>query len=113
MNKTLTAEINGMYRTATLVGVMRTNPIWFIGAGLSQQVLKNKGTLRLSARDIFKTQRLRGLTQYGNVDVDMRQLSETQVVTLGFSYSFSKGKKISPVKRTQGSADEEQGRIGQ
>jgi hypothetical protein len=43
----------------------------------------------------------------------MEQVAETQVVTIGFSYSFSKGKKIAPVKRTAGSANEEQGRIGQ
>jgi hypothetical protein len=43
----------------------------------------------------------------------MRQVGETQVVTIGFTYSFSKGKKIAPVKRTAGSASEEQGRIGQ
>jgi hypothetical protein len=75
--------------------------------------LKNKGTIRLTARDIFWTQRLKGRTQYGNVDVEMSQVSESQVVTIGFTYSFSKGKKIAPVKRTQGSANEEQNRIGQ
>ena len=80
---------------------------------LASRVLKNKGTLRLTARDIFWTQKLRGVTQYGNVDVEMRQVSETQVVTIGFTYNFSKGKKIAPVKRTQGSANDEQNRIGQ
>jgi hypothetical protein len=43
----------------------------------------------------------------------MRQVSETRVVTIGFSYRFSKGKKVAPVKRTLGSANEEQERIGQ
>jgi hypothetical protein len=47
------------------------------------------------------------------VDFEMRQTAETQVVTIGFTYSFSKGKKIAPVKRTAGSANEEQNRIGQ
>ncbi|MGZ5190812.1 MAG: TonB-dependent receptor domain-containing protein [Flavisolibacter sp.] len=113
INKTLTAEINGRYRTGWLEGVMRVEPVGFVGAGISQQVWKNKGTIRLSARDIFYTQKLKGTTQYGNVDVVMRQVAETQVVTIGFTYSFSKGKKIAPVKRTAGSANEEQGRIGQ
>jgi hypothetical protein len=113
VNKTLTAELNGRFRTGFLEGVLRVNPIWFVGAGLSQQVLKNKGTIRLTARDIFWTQRLRGRTQYGNVDLEMRQVAESRVVTIGFTYNFSKGKKIAPVKRTQGSANEEQNRIGQ
>jgi outer membrane receptor protein involved in Fe transport len=113
VNKTMTAEISGRVRYGGLEGVIVTKPIAFMNAGISQQVLKGKGSLRLTARDIFFTQRLRGTTRYGNVDVEMRQVSETQVVTLGFTYNFSKGKKIAPVKRTQGSANEEQNRIGQ
>jgi outer membrane receptor protein involved in Fe transport len=113
LTKTLSAELNGMYRTGGLEGVLRVRSIGVIGAGFSQQVLKNKGTVRLTARDIFHTQRPRGRSQYGNVDFEMNQVSETQVLTIGFTYTFSKGKKVAPVKRTAGSASEEQGRIGQ
>jgi iron complex outermembrane receptor protein len=113
ISKTLSGEINGRYRTGWLEGIMRVRPVGFVGAGLSQQLWKGKGNLRLSARDIFFTQRLRGVNQYGNVDFEMQQVAETQVLTIGLTYSFSKGKKIAPVKRTAGSAGEEQGRIGQ
>lgn len=113
VNKTLTAELNGRYRNGWLEGVIRVRPLGFVGAGLSQQILKNKGMIRLTARDIFFTQKVKGSSKYGNVDFRLRQVSETQVVTLGFTYNFSKGKKIAPVKRTAGSANEEQNRIGQ
>ena len=113
ITRTLAAELNGRYRNGWLEGVIRTRPVGFIGAGISQQILKGQGTIRLTARDIFWTQRLKGAIRYGNVDVVMRQVAETQVVTIGFTYSFSKGKKIAPVKRTAGSATDEQNRIGQ
>jgi hypothetical protein len=113
LSKKLTAEINGMYRNGGLEGLVSVRSVGFIGAGLSQKILKNQGTLRLTARDIFHTQRLKGSSQYGNVDFTIQQVSETQVVSLGFSYSFSKGKKVAPVKRTAGSANDEQGRIEQ
>jgi iron complex outermembrane recepter protein len=113
LTKSLTAELNGRYRNGWLEGVLRVKPVGFIGAGISQQILKNKGTLRLTARDIFFTQKFKGSSKYGNVDFQLRQVSETQVVSIGFSYNFSKGKKIAPVKRTAGSANEEQNRIGQ
>jgi hypothetical protein len=113
LNKTLTAELNGRYRNGWLEGVMRVKAVGFVGAGLSQQVMKNAGTLRVTARDIFFTQRFRGRSQYGNVDFQIEQVNETQVVSIGFSYRFSKGKKIAPVKRTAGSSNEEQERIGQ
>lgn len=113
INPVLTAELSGAYRSGWLEGVVRIRPVGMVHAGLSRQVLKNKGTIRLSARDVFHTQRLKGRSLYGNVDFSIRQVSETQVVTLGFTYAFSKGKKIAPVKRTAGSAGEEQNRIGQ
>jgi len=113
LNKKLTAELTGVYRTGWLEGILRLKAVGFIGAGISQQILKNQGTLRLTARDIFHTQKFRGRRQYSNVDFEMNQVADTQVLTIGFTYSFSKGKKIAPVKRSTGSATDEQNRIGQ
>ncbi|MES2777878.1 MAG: TonB-dependent receptor [Bacteroidota bacterium] len=113
ITKTFTAELNGMWRSGWLEGVMRVKAMGIIGAGVSQQVLKNQGMLRLSVRDMFHTQKLKGKSQYSNVDVELNQFGDTQVFTIGFSYNFSKGKKMAPVKRTTGSATEEQNRIGQ
>jgi outer membrane receptor protein involved in Fe transport len=112
LNKTLTAEVNGRYRSGWFEGVIRAKPIGFIGAGISQQVMKNKGTLRLTLRDILYTQKFRGRAKYGNVDAAFQEVNDTRVVALGFTYRFSKGKKIAPAKRTTGSANEEQERIG-
>lgn len=113
LSKTFSAELNGMYRSGWLEGVTRVKPLGVIGAGVSQQVLKGKGTVRLTARDIFYTQKITGRSRYSNVDVNIRQRSETRIVTIGFTYNFSKGKKVAPVKRSGGSAGEEQNRIGQ
>lgn len=113
LNKTLTAELNGRYRNGWLEGIMRARHVGFVGAGISQQVLKNRGSIRLTARDIFYTQKFRANSRYSNVDFSVYQAAETQVVSIGFTYSFSKGKKIAPVKRTAGGATEEQNRIGQ
>lgn len=113
LSKTLAGELNGRFRSALLDGLMKAKAVGFMGAGLSQQIMKGSGTLRLSVRDIFYTQRLSTESRYGNVDFNFQQTAETRVVSLGFAYRFSKGKKIAPVKRTAGSAGEEQDRIGQ
>jgi len=47
------------------------------------------------------------------VDFNFQQATESRVVSLGFTYRFSKGKKMPPTKRTAGSANEEQERISQ
>jgi outer membrane receptor protein involved in Fe transport len=113
ISKTITGEINGRYRNGWLEGVMKARRIGFVGAGLSKQIFKTAGTVRLSVRDIFYTQKFRGRSQYGNVDFSMEQINESRVVSFAFSYRFNKGKKIAPVKRTAGSANEEQERIDQ
>lgn len=112
LNKTLTAEINGRYRSGWFEGVVRARPIGFIGAGLSQQVMKGKGTVRVAVRDIFYNQKFRGTSKYGNVDFSFQDINDTRVASVGFSYRFSSGKRIAPVKRTAGSSNEEQERIG-
>lgn len=112
LSKTLAGEINGRFVSGRLDGIMRVKPLGFVGAGLSQQVMKGQGMLRLTVRDIFYTIRFNSESRYGNVDFNFQQVSDSRVVSLGFTYRFSKGKKIAPVKRTTGSAGEEQDRIG-
>lgn len=112
LSKTLTGELNGRFRSGWLDGIMKAKAVGYMGAGLSQQIMKGNGNLRLTVRDIFHSQIFRADSRYGNVDFNFQQSGETRVVSLGFTYRFSKGKKIAPVKRTTGSAGDEQERIG-
>lgn len=112
LNKTLTAEINARYRNGWYEGTIKARSVGFIGAGLSQQLMKNKATLRIAVRDLFFSQKFRGESRYGNVDFNFQERKDTRNVSVAFAYRFSKGKKIAPTKRTAGSANEEQERIG-
>lgn len=112
LTKSLTAELNGFYRTAGVDGVIKTKALGALSAGFSQQVLKNKGSIRLAVRDIFYTQKANATTKYSNVDVAFQEVGDSRVINLGFTYSFSKGKINNPKKRNTGSASEEQSRVG-
>jgi hypothetical protein len=112
ISKTLSAELSGFYRTAGVEGVIKTKPMGMLSAGLSQQVFKNKGTLRLNVRDIFYTQKFRGETKYGNVDAKFQERGDNRAVNLGFTYRFSKGKVNGAPKRKTGGANDEQNRVG-
>jgi len=113
LGKTTSAEITGRFRSSWLEGLMEAQPIRFVWAGVSKQVMKNQGTVRLTVRDIFHSQIFKGQGRYSNVDYSLRQVVDSRAVILGFTYRFNKGKKIAPVKRTAGSAGEEEGRIAQ
>lgn len=111
ISKTWSAELNGFYRTQGIEGVIHAKPFGMMSMGVSKQVLKNKGTLRLNIRDVFKTQYFRGESKYSNVDAAFQERHDSRVVNLGFTYRFSKG-KINQRKRSAGSANDEQSRVG-
>lgn len=111
LNKTLTAELSGWFRTAGIEGVIKAGAMGGLNLGLSQNIMKDKGTLRLSVRDVFFTQRFRGETKYGNVDAAFQERNDSRVATIGFTYRFSKGKVNGP-KRRNNSANDEQNRVG-
>ncbi|HVK96888.1 MAG TPA: TonB-dependent receptor, partial [Flavisolibacter sp.] len=112
LSKTLTGELSGFYRSAGIEGVIRIQPMGMLSAGFSQQVLKNLGTIRLTVRDIFLTQKTDATIKYGNVDASFQEVRDSRVLNIGFTYRFSKGKINGQKKRTNGSASEEQNRVG-
>jgi len=110
-SKTWSGEISGFFRTQGIEGVIHAKPFGMMSVGISKQIMKNNGTLRLNVRDVFKTQYFRGESKYSNVDAAFQERNDSRVVNIGFTYRFSKG-KINQRKRSNGSANDEQSRVG-
>ncbi len=104
------ASADGFYRGKGLEGVLVTSPLWAANAGISKSVLKSKGSLRLTVRDIFWSQRFKGTANYAYIDTWFRQQRDSRQVGLSFTYRFGKGKAAAP-RRKIGGADEEKGRV--
>jgi iron complex outermembrane recepter protein len=75
-------------------------------------VMKNKGTVRINLRDVFKTQSFRGESKYSNIDAAFQESRDSRILNIGFTYRFSKGKMGNQRKRSNGSATDEQQRVG-
>jgi iron complex outermembrane receptor protein len=93
-------EISGFYRSPMVQGVLVSNPMWSMNFGISKQIMKNKGTVRLVVRDIFYTQVFSGYSKYQNVDVTINQSRDSRQVNLSFTYRFNKGKTAQQRKRS-------------
>ncbi len=106
----ITTEINGFYRTAGLEGIFRIKPLGAVNLGASMPLFANKATLRISARDIFWTQKATGIVQFGTIDTRFRQIPDSRTLGLSFSYRISKG-KLNSSKRKVGGASDEQNRV--
>ena len=111
-NNGWSAEISGNYNTKSQDGQFIIQDFGQVAAGIGKQVLNNKGTIRLNARDIFWTQKIDGQIRYGNVRENFFQYRDSRVVTLSLQYRFGKPMKDAEKKRGgNGGAGEEQNRV--
>ncbi len=109
-NKGWSAEVTGLYRSLAMEGQMRIRQIGRIDLGVQKQILKNKGSIKLNARDVLLTMIPRGNINFQNTRASFRQVNDSRGVTLSFQYKFGKPMK-SMSKKKSGGASEEQSRV--
>ena len=100
------AEVSGFYRSKGIDGQMVANPMWQATSAVQKQVMKDKGTLKLSISDMFLTQKFSGDVKYQDIDVKIRSTNDTRRATLTFIYRFGKPMQNQPKKKASG-LDEE------
>ena len=110
IGKTISAELSGYYRTPSVDGIFKIQGFGMVNAGVSKQIMKGKGSIRLSVRDVFYTQKIEGASRYSNIDASFQQVRDSRVYSANFTYRFSKG-KANGVKRRASSANDEQNRV--
>ncbi len=109
--KKYNAEVSGFYTTRARNDLQEIlYPTGQLSLGVSRQVLKKKGTLKFSARDIFYTNAMEGLTQFDKATEYFILRRDSRVLNLSFTYRF--GKAYKTIKRTGGSAGDEIERVG-
>lgn len=111
INKGLTAELSGFYITKARNDLQELlYPTGQLSAGLSQSILKTKGSLKLVARDILYTQMMEGLTNFPGATEYFILKRDTRFIGLTFTYRF--GKPLKAAKRSTGGAADEINRAG-
>ena len=111
IRKAYTAELSGFYTTKARNDIQELlYPTGQLSLGLSKSILKRKGTLKFSARDIFYTNAMEGLTQFPNATEYFKEKRDSRVFTLAFIYRF--GKTYKAATHSEGSATEESDRVG-
>lgn len=106
ISNTIAAEIDGKYESPAFYGISQFKAAYGINASISKQLFDKRGSLKLSAIDIFNTVRDRYTINYQNLDLSSTDKRESQVVKLTFSYRFGKTAVRSLVHHT-GNEDEE------
>ena len=102
------AELSGFYRSKGIEGQIVANEMWSVSTGVQKQVLKNRGTIKLSVSDVFNSQRFVGYVQYQDIDVRINEKNDTRRASLTFTYRFGKAVQQQQRRKTGGASDEQQ-----
>ncbi|HET7896067.1 MAG TPA: outer membrane beta-barrel protein, partial [Flavisolibacter sp.] len=104
-------EVSGFYTSRSQNDIQEVvDPAGQLTVGLAKTVLHNKGTIKLSGRDLLYTQWMKGLTQFRLSNEWFKLTRDTRMVVLSFSYRF--GTMFKTARRSQGAAGEEVERVG-
>jgi hypothetical protein len=104
-------ELSGFYQTKSQVDLQEwLQPQGELNIGVGKQVLKKKGTVRLSIRDLTYFQNYNGYSTFENSFEPFTIKWDSRVVRLSFSWRF--GKTMKPVNRSEGGASDEINRVG-
>ncbi len=99
-------ELSGYYQTKSQIDLQEwLKPQGELDAGISKLIMKNKGTLKLSIRDITWFQNYSGYSTFQNSYEPFTIKWDSRVVRLSFGWRF--GKAMKPVNRSEGGATDE------
>lgn len=104
------AELSGWYRSKGVESQVIIQAMGAASAGVSKQVLKGKGSVRLNIRDIFYTQQAKGTINFQQTEANFVNTRDSRVAGISFTWRF--GKPIKGIQnRKKGGADDEQSRV--
>lgn len=104
-------ELSGYYQTKSQIDLQEwLKPQGELNFGVAKQILKKKGTVKLSIRDMTWFQNYSGYSTFQNSYEPFTIKWDSRVVRLSFSWRF--GKAMKAVRRSEGGANDEINRVG-
>jgi outer membrane receptor protein involved in Fe transport len=105
------AELSGFYRTKGIEGQIMLYPFGQLSTGVAKNILKDKATIKLNARDILYTQKIKGEINFQQTEATFNQHRDSRVVNLSFVWRFGKQMQNAQQNRRTGGADAESNRV--
>jgi outer membrane receptor protein involved in Fe transport len=108
----ITAEMSLFYMSSQIAdeGLFKMKPMYAMDLGVSKQILHKKGSLKLSASDVFNNQVFRGTFENAGRYNSVRSKWESQVVRLTFNYRFG-STTIKAARNRKTGLEDEQNRV--
>ena len=108
-SKGWSAELTAFYTLREQELQEVTYPTGQLSIGIARQVFKNKGTIKLTARDMLYTQKMEGFTNFKDATEYSIIKRDTRTASISFTFRF--GKQIKTQERSKGGAEDEIRRV--
>jgi outer membrane receptor protein involved in Fe transport len=108
-SKGWSGEVSGYYTLKEQELQEITDPTGELALGIAKKLFKEKGTVRLSVRDVFHSWWMKGFTTFEKSTEYFKITRDTRVVTFAFTYRF--GGQVRNTRRNTGGAEEEMNRV--
>jgi len=110
--KATTAEMSFFYTSPSIwQGTFKSKEMWGLDVGLSQTVLKGKGTVKATVTDIFQTMRWGGTSNFAGQYIKVNGGFESRQLRLSFLYRFG-SMQVKAARQRKTAAEDESKRVG-
>lgn len=104
------AELNGMYRSAMIMGPIKVSPMGMLSAGIEKSLWDGKASVKLNVQDIFQTMKFDGTMDFANIHLINHFQMNNRAANLTFTWNFG-NQKVRVQKHQNTSIQNEENRI--
>ncbi len=106
ITKKISAEATFYYSSGYDLGYLLLESSWWLAPGMKLSVLKGKGSIKVSAHDVFWTDLTKGTTNFTGFSQSIFVRRDTRYVGVAFSYHFGNSKGLQSLNKKGGAEDE-------
>jgi iron complex outermembrane receptor protein len=104
-------EVSGFYNSSSQEDIQEVlDPYGQLSLGVQKMVWQNKGSVKLTLRDVFYTGWFKGLSQFAQSTEYFKMTRDTRLAVLSFIWRFGQAYKVE--KHAEGAASDELQRAG-
>jgi hypothetical protein len=92
LGKGWSTQLSSWFNAGTREAIFKNSSLGSLDWAVKKNILKEKGSIRLSVNDILNTQRWKQVVQFANMDFTYYRKWESRGIRIQLSWSFGKGK---------------------
>jgi hypothetical protein len=107
LGKGWTGELSGFYNSPTVwQGTFKSKTLWSLDAGVSKPIFKNKGNIKASFTDMFRSLKFRGDVNFASQFTQFSGYGDSRMFKIAFSYRFG-SMQVKAARNRNSATDEE------